>query len=121
MSYLMQYAARRPTSAGRRQRGARVDERLVLNRPEFDGGAHVRVFVEDTSGRRRRIRRTPPVPRIRLRIADCANQIALEFSVESAELRDNSLHKIETLLGALRRFQEGLEAEAELYAARERR
>jgi hypothetical protein len=121
MSYLVQYAARRPTAAGRRQRGARVDERLLLNRPDFDGGAHVRVFVEDTSGRRRRIRRTPPVPRIRLGIADCVHEIALEFSVESAELRENSLHKIETLLGALHRFHAGLVAEAELYAAREGR
>jgi hypothetical protein len=119
MSYLVQHAQRRPTSAGRPRRGARVDERLVLNRPQFDGGAHVRVFVEDTSGRKRRLRRTPPAPRIRLRIADCANQIALEFSLESPELRENSLHKIETLLGALRRFRDGLEAEAELYAARE--
>ena len=120
MSYLLQHTVR-PTSAGRARRGPRVDERLVLNRPQFDGGAHVRVFVEDTSGRKRRFRRTPPVPRIRLRITDCDNQIALEFSVESPELRENSLHKIETLLGALRRFRDGLEAEAELYAARERR
>lgn len=121
MSYLMQHAVRRPTSAGRARRGARVDERLVLNRPQFDGGAHVRVYVEDTSGRTRRFRRSPPVPRIRLRIADCVNQIALEFPVESPELRENSLHKIEALLGALRRFRDGLEAEAEIYAARERR
>jgi hypothetical protein len=96
MSYLVQYAERRPTAAGRRQRGARVDERPVLNRPKLDGGAHVRVFLG-------------------------VNEIALEFSVESAELRDNSLYKFGTLLGALRRFHEGLEAEAELYAARERR
>jgi hypothetical protein len=121
MSYLVLYAARRPTTIGRARRGARVDERTLLNLPGFDGGAHVRVFVENTSGRSRRIRRTPPVPRIRLRIADCANEIALEFSVESPELRENSLHKIETLLGALRRFRDGLEAEAELYATRERR
>ena len=121
MSYLLQHTVRRPTSAARPRRGARVNERLVLNRPQFDGGAHVRVLVEDTSGRKRWFRRTPPDPRIRLRIADCDNQIALEFSVESPELRENSLHKIETLLGALRRFRDGLEAEAELYAARERR
>jgi hypothetical protein len=121
MSYLLRHTVRRPTSVGRPRRGARVDERLVLNRPQFDGGAHVRVFVEDTSGRTRRLRRTPPVPRIRLRIADCANQIVLEFSLESPELRENSLHKIEALLGSLRRFRDGLEAEAELYAARERR
>jgi hypothetical protein len=118
MSYLLQYAARRPTSAGRGRGGVRVDERLVLNRPEFDGGAYVRVFVEDTSGRR--ARRRPPAPRVRLRIADCARHVNLEFSVESAELRENALFKADTLLDALTRFREGLAAEAALYAWRER-
>ena len=33
----------------RSRRGVRVDERTLLNHPEFDGGAFVRVFVEDTS------------------------------------------------------------------------
>ena len=110
MSYLTRYAV----SAGR---GARVDERTRLNRPAFDGGAHARVFVEDTSSRRGRL----PSPRLRLRIADCANQINLEFSVDSAELRENSLFKIETLIAALERFRAGLVAEAELRAGRERR
>ena len=120
MSYLVQHAARRPTTAGRVRSGARVDERLVLNRPRFDGGAFVRVFVEDTSGRRRRFRQRPPAPRLRLRLADCAHQVNLQFSVESADLRDNSLFKIETLLGALTRFRDGLAAEAALYERRER-
>jgi hypothetical protein len=117
MSYLAPYAARRP-SAGRPRRGVRLDERLRLNYPDFDGGAYVRVFVEDTSGRKLRWRRHPPVPRLRLRIADCTNEIALEFSVESAELRENSLHKIEMLIGALQRFHEAYAAEADLYAQR---
>ena len=112
MSYLTQYAV----SA---VRGARVDERTRLNRPAFDGGAHVRVFVEDTSSRKLRRGRLPS-PRLRLRIADCANQINLEFSVDSAELRENSLFKIETLIAALERFRAGLVAEAELRAQRER-
>ena len=115
MSYLLQYA-RRPAS--RRRGNARVDERLRLNRPEFDGGAAVRVFVEDTS---RAARNELASPRVRLRISDCANRINLEFGVESAELRDNALFKIETLLAALGRFRDGLIAEAALYAERERR
>jgi hypothetical protein len=119
VSYLVQHAVRRPTPAGRRRPGARVDERLILNRPRFDGGAFVRVFVEDTSRRRRRFRNRPPAPRLRLRVADCAHQVNLDFSVESAELRDNSLFKIDTLLGALTRFRDGLAAEAALYARRE--
>jgi hypothetical protein len=116
MSYLAQYAVSLPSG----RRGARVDERTRLNRPAFDGGAHVRLFVEDTSDRQLRRRRLPS-PRLRLRIADCANQINLEFSVDSPELRENSLHKIEMLIAALERFRAGLVAEAELRALRERR
>ena len=119
MSYLVQYAVGRPTAAGRARLGARVDERLILNRPKFDGGASVQVFVEDTSGRKRRVRRTLPSPKLRLRLTDCAREVSLEFSVDSAELRDNALFKIETLLGALTRFREGLVAEAELRKRRE--
>ena len=55
MTYLLQYA-RRPGRG--RKREARVDERLRLNLPEFDGGASVRVFVEDTSRKRFRRQRT---------------------------------------------------------------
>ena len=99
MSYLAQYAARRPTVDRRPRRGVRVDERTKLDHPQFCGGAYVRVFVENTS--RKRFRRRLPEPRLRLQIADCDNEIDLEFSVESAERRENSLHKIDTLLAAL--------------------
>ena len=116
MSYLTQYALRRPSGVLAR-RGARVDERILLNLPDFDGGAHVRVYVEDTS--RKRLRGNPPSPHLKLRITDCTNEINLEFSVDSAECRENSLHKIETLLGALCRFRDGLAAEAERYERRE--
>jgi hypothetical protein len=118
MSYLLQHAARRPTSARRARRGVRLDERTLLNLPAFCGGAFVRVFVEDTSGRR--FRRRIPEPKLRLRIGDCSNEIFLEFGVESHARRLNSLHKIQTLLGALERFRAGLQAEADLYAERER-
>ena len=117
MSYLLQHATRRPSSARRSRGGSRVDEQTLLNRPEFCGGAFVRVFVEDTSGKR--VRRRPPSPRLRLRIADCTNQINLEFAVDSPAVRENSLHKIDTLLAALQRFREGLADEAALYAERE--
>ena len=113
MSYLLQHT-RRPTS---RRRPSRVDERLRLNHRRFDGGAEVRVFVEDTS---HAARGQVPSARLRLRISDCSNRINLEFAVESAEHRANSLHKIDTLLGALTRFRDGLIAEAALYAERER-
>jgi hypothetical protein len=121
MSYLTVYADRRPTSAPRTRRGARVDERTRLNLPGLYGDAYVRVFVEDTSRRKLRLRRVPPQPRLKLRIADCVNVINLEFDVGSAELRQNSLFKINTLLNALHRFRDGLVAEAELFEQRERR
>jgi hypothetical protein len=116
LSYLTKYALRRP-KLGRR---VRVDERLALNLPGYHGGAYVRVFVEDTSGRTR-WRGTPPEPRVRLRIADCDNEIRLWFEVDSPGSRTNSLHKIDTLVGSLRRFRAALAAEADLYATRSSR
>ena len=112
MSYLLAHATRRPHG-----RGAGLDEKLRLNLPGFHGDAYVRVLVEDTTFRT--WRRLPPEPRIRLRIADCAHEIALWFELASPEARRNSLHKIDTLLGALQRFRLALDREAELYAHRE--
>jgi hypothetical protein len=119
MSYLAQYATPRDATLRGARPGARVDLRVQLNHPEFDGGAHVRAFVEDTSAHRVR-RRWLPSPRLKLRIADCANQIHLEFSVDTHDVRENSLYKIDTLIDALVQFRSGLRAEAELRAARER-
>lgn len=121
MSYLAQHVLRRPVPAGApRASGARVDERIVLNLADFDGGAHVRAVVEDTSAQRVRRRRIPS-PRLKLRITDCAGAIHLEFSVDSAAERENSLHKIDTLIASLERFRAGLKAEAALRVERERR
>src|SRR5881394_4076828 len=97
MSYLSSYATRNP-----RVRGAGVDEKIRLNLPGFHGDAYVRVFVEDTTFRK--WRRRPPEPRIRLRIAECSNEISLWFELSSQAARENSLHKIDTLLGALQPF-----------------
>jgi hypothetical protein len=118
MSYLLEHTRVRPASTAAARRGARVDECTLLNHPAFDGGAHARVFVEDTTHRRLRRRRLPS-PRLKLRIADCTNTVHLEFSVDTPEARANSLFKIETLLAALRQFRAGLLAEAELREERE--
>jgi len=114
MSYLLQYA-RRPDSIGPRTPAARVDEHTRLNRPGLCGDAFVRVLVEDTTALRGRRNREPELV---LQIADCVNTINLEFSLETAQLRENSLFKADTLLGALDRFRAGLAAEAELAAQR---
>lgn len=106
MSYLSRFAARAPS--------ARVDERTRLNLPGYHGDAAVRVFVENTDGRRG----TEIEPRIRLKISDCDGQISLWFELDTAGDRRNSLHKIATLIGALHRFEAALIAEAHLAATR---
>jgi hypothetical protein len=73
-------------------------------------------FVEDTTERRRH-----SDPQLVLQIADCTNTVNLEFSLETPQLRENSLFKVDTLLGALCRFRDGLAAEVELAAERQRR
>jgi hypothetical protein len=85
----------------------------LLNRPGLYGDAFVRVFVEDTTARRNRD------PQLVLQIADCINTINLEFSLATAELRKNSLFKVDTLLRALNRFRDALAAEAQLAARRD--
>ena len=112
MSYLLEYA-RRPASIVRRTRRARLDETTTLNYPEFDGGACVEAYVEDTSHRRRDAR-------IRLAISDCVNTIHLEFGLDSAASCENALYKANTLIDALHRFRDALAEEAELAAQRRR-
>jgi hypothetical protein len=117
MSYLLQHL-RRPASETPQRGSPRVDRREWLNLPGFYGDAAVRAYVADTSSRRNR--RTPPAPELELWISDCYNKINLEFDVSTHELRVNSLHKIDTLLDSLRSFRDGLVAEADLRAQRER-
>jgi len=116
MTYLLQYA-RRPDSIAPRTPAARVDENVRLNRPGLYGDAYVRVFVEDTTTRRRRRDRDP---KLVLQIADCSNTINLEFTLETEQERENALFKTETLLRALHQFRDGLVAESELAARRHR-
>ena len=107
MSYLLRFL--RPAVAVTRTPAARVDEYTRLNRPGFYGDAYVRVFVEDTSARR-----GDGEPFVVLEIADCTNTINLEFAVHTPAFRENSLFKVDTLIGALQRFRDGLAAEVEL-------
>ena len=53
------------------------------------------------------------------RLADCYRRIELEFELDSEAERANSLHKIDTLLAALRVFRKGLVDEFEQYDRRE--
>jgi hypothetical protein len=100
----------RHDSAPRRAGSARIDEYSRLNRPGLYGDAFVRVLVEDSTAKRRRRGET----RIELQIADCCNTINLEFHLQTAVLRENSLYKIDTLLGVLQRFRHALAEEVAL-------
>jgi hypothetical protein len=108
---------------------ARINERTLLNLPGFHGGAYVFVYVEDTS--ERDLRRDPYCdadctlcpdnfePRMVLEIADCDDVIQLEFDLDTAAGRENSLHKLDTLEIAIRVFRDALVAEFEPYDRRE--
>jgi hypothetical protein len=111
-------------------RRARVNERYFLNLPGFYSSAFIVAFVEDTAGR------GPETchycdsdcdegpcnfePRMILQIADCDDRIDLEFDVDSEAGRANSLHKLDTLISALRVFRAGIVAEGDEYQRRER-
>ena len=103
---------------------ARFNERAFLNLPGFHGGAHVVAYVEDTSARGLHDcdECNAPEnfePRTILEIADCNDRIQLEFEVYSEVRRANSLHKLDTLITALRVFRQGLEEEFAEYDRRE--
>ena len=107
---------------------ARVDVRRFLNLAGFHGGAYVVAYVEDTSGREITKRDlfgydggcyVRPQPRIILEIADCSERINLEFEIDSELNVENSLHKVDALLGALTEFRAGLVEEARLYREHE--
>jgi hypothetical protein len=109
---------------------ARVDERRFLNLPGYHDSAYVVAYVEDTTERGPMRYPSckddcPDCPhnfeaRTILEIADCTRQIELEFDLDDEPARANSLHKLDTLLAALRAFRSGLVAEFEQYDRRER-
>jgi hypothetical protein len=109
---------------------ARLNERTLLNLPGFHDAAYVYVYVEDTS--ERELQRHASCgddctscpwnfePRMILEIADCSRRIELEFDIDSNAGRDNSLHKLDTLVSALRLFREAFVSEFEPYDRRTR-
>jgi hypothetical protein len=109
---------------------ARVNERWFLNLPGFHDGAYVVAYVEDTSDRGLQYNpncdeRCEKCPynfeaKMILEIADCSDRINLEFDIDSEGALANSLHKLDTLITALRVFRGGVVQEAEHYERRER-
>ena len=74
-----------------------------------------------SAGLRRRLSRLPGELRAEgiLEISDCEERINLWFEVDSKRRRANSLHKLDTLITALRVFRKGLEEEFAEYDRRE--
>jgi hypothetical protein len=54
-----------------------------------------------------------------LQIADCSDRVDLEFDVDSEAGRANSLHKLDTLISALRVFRAGIVAEFDEFDRRQ--
>ena len=88
-------------------------------------------YVEDTSERHPEPRRWCEddgcdrcphnfEPRTILEIADCEDRINLYFDLETEAERQNTLHKLDTLISALRVFRSGLVDEFSEYDRRER-
>ena len=109
---------------------ARVNERVFLNLPGFHGGAYVLTYVEDTSERGLAQDECDDPdctectynfePKMILELCTGSQSIELTFDVDSEEGRANSLHKIDTLLAALRVFRQALVDEFEPYDRRQR-
>ena len=101
----------------------RVCVRRFLNRPGFHAGAYVLAEVQDTSEKKLQLkegRLCNPEPHLKLELADCSRRIDFEFDIDTPEDVRNSLHKLDTLTGAIERFRAGLLEEAALYRKRER-
>jgi hypothetical protein len=109
---------------------ARVNERWFLNLPGFRGSGHIVAYVEDTSERELVSGADcdddcPDCPhnfeaRMILEISDGADRIDLGLDVDTEDGLANSLHKLDTLIAALRVFRTGVVAEAAEYQRRER-
>ena len=106
---------------------ARVNERVFLNLPDFHGGAYVLTYVEDTSERDLSHDGCDDPectynfePQMILELSTGSEHIRLTFDIDSEAGRANSLHKLDTLVAALRVFRQGIVDEFEPYDRRER-
>jgi len=95
-----------------------VQERTFLNKlPGMR--AYVIGVVEDTRGIPDCYEDGWKWGQIELKIADCFEEISLEFNMSSKEERENSLHKIRKLADIVGSIREAIEIEADSIEARE--
>ena len=88
----------------------RLYVRRFLNRPYHHGSGHIRVRVEDTSGKVG----SYVTPDVVFELADCSRQVSFDFGFYSESARRNSLYKARLLANVTARFVEALEREVEL-------
>jgi hypothetical protein len=107
---------------------ARVNERVFLNLPDFHGGAYVLTYVEDTTLRGLASECDDPEctgcasnfePRMILELSTGSEHIRFTFDVDSEAGRENSLHKLDTLIAALRVFRKAVVEEFGPYDRRQ--
>lgn len=90
--------------------------RAFLNKPGMQTSAHVIAKVTRGTNRYGSNR---PWWEYRLRLADCTRSIDLEFFLDDAEERRNSIHKIDLLVDTLVKFQHYVHLGAEEVEAHE--
>lgn len=93
-----------------------IEERVLLNK-KSQARAYIVAVVEDT--RETDIAATCNFAQIELKIADCIEEISLEFDLTDPVERENSLYKAKRLVDILTRFRESLELEAKEIESRE--
>lgn len=74
--------------------------REFLNRPAFEGGGHILAQVPT---RQENYRSGATVT-----IADCSDSITLDFYIGTEGSVENTLHKLDTLIGTLQDFREAV-------------
>ena len=98
----------------------RLHVRKFLNRPGHNAGAYVLAAVEDSTNLEKDRSLFEPWADITLVLSDCSRVVGFDFSLETADERRNSLHKIDALMETLSRFREAVHQEADLARQRQR-
>ena len=94
--------------------------RRFLNRGGHHAGAYVVAAVPDSASCRIKDCSHLFCGTLVLDIADCSRVVHLDFDLDTAARRRNSLHKINTLVDVLTRFRDALEVESARIATRGR-
>lgn len=102
--------------------------RALLNQPGHHSTAAIVAEIEDTRdwivGRGRGgadLQRYNAAPLSTFTITDCDSKVNIEVGFDSDNGLENSLHKVDTMISALRKLRRGLVLEGARYAERAKR